>query len=577
MSDRTRELRSHRWFQPVSLWGAFYRAWTGAQGFGHEAFDGRPVVGIANSWSELNNCNANLRDLAEAVKRGVWRAGGFPVEFPTISLGETLIKPTAMLYRNLMAMDVEEMITCHPLDAVVLLSGCDKTTPAQWMGAISADVPAVMLTGGPMLQSCLRGRDLGAGHVMTEYLNDYHAGNITRDDLTEIETCIARSVGHCNVMGTASTMAALVEAMGLMLPGGATLAAPDARRAHLAERTGELAVDMALNQRAPSKVISPRSIENAIRILHALGGSTNAVIHLIAIARRLGYRLTVDTFDALGRTTPRLANVAPSGPHGMEALHDAGGVAAVMHELRDLLHLDAQTADGRTIGQWLENTQPSWNRDVIRERKPGDTSGGGGIVSLRGSLAPDGALIKTSAASESLMRHRGPALVFDHYDDLLERFKDPALDVTPDHVIVLRNGGPIGNPTPGMPEWAIAGLPVKLHKQGVRDMVRITDARASGTSYGTLVVHAAPEAARGGPIALVRDGDMVELDVTTQALNVDLDDDELQRRRAAWQPPAAPRRGYRKLFIDAVLGADEGVDFDFLTDPDTLKPFEVTA
>jgi len=571
-------MRSRDWFEPLSLWGIMHRGWMSAEGLSPEVFDGRPVVGICNSWSELNNCNTNLKDIAEAVKRGVWQAGGLPLEFPTISLGELMMKPTTMLYRNLMAIDVEECIVAHPLDSVVLLAGCDKTVPAQIMGAISANVPALMVTSGPMLRSNYRGRELGSGHSISDYLNEYNAGMISRQDLCEIETCISRSTGHCTVMGTASTMACLVEAMGFTLPGGAAIPGPDARRLHLAERAGRRAVAMAQEFLTPRKIITPQTLENAIRVLHAIGGSTNAVIHLIAFARRLGFDLPLEHFDRLAEGVPLLVNIMPSGKYGMENFHAAGGMQAVLKELAPILHQDVMTITGETMAQWLERAEPSWNRDIIYDAHQ-VSEGNGAIRMLRGTLCPSGALIKTSAASPHLMKHRGPAFVFDDYEKMLVELNDPELPVTSDHVLILKGGGPIGGP--GMPEWGVFGIPLKLFRQGVRDVVRISDARASGTSHGTIVVHTAPEAAVGGPIGLVQTGDVIELDVASGRLDLLIEPTELEQRRKRFVPPARPERGYKQMYFDHVLQADQGVDFDFMTTelqpfPLLLRPTEIS-
>jgi L-arabonate dehydrase len=560
--------RSRDWFEPLSVWGMMHRGWMSAAGFSPELLDGRPVVGIANSWSEANSCNMNLRTLAEAVKRGIWQAGGIPIEFPTISLGEILIKPTTMLYRNLMAMEIEESITAHPFDSVVLLSGCDKTTPAALMGAVSANVPALILTSGPMLRSSYRGRELGAGHDVTEYLSEHHAGQMTRQELCELESCIARSIGHCTVMGTASTMACLLEALGLTLPGTAALPAPDSRRLQLAERTGRQAVAIAQAHLTPGRIITPAALTNAIKALHAIGGSTNAVIHLIALARRLGYALTPTQIDQLGRDVPLLVNLRPSGAYLMEDLFQAGGMPAVLKELAPLLDTSALTITGATLAEQIEQTPTTWNREVIRAYSP--TRDAGAIRVVRGTLCPDGAVIKQSAATPALLTHSGPAYVFEDYEELQLALNDPDLPVTRDHILVLRGAGPVG--APGMPEWGVFGVPLKLFREGVRDIVRISDARASGTSHGTIVVHAAPEAAVGGPLALVETGDTIVLDVPAGRLDLLVAPDELARRRAGWVASQRPERGYRRLFYDHVTQAHEGVDFDFLT-PAELRPF----
>jgi dihydroxy-acid dehydratase len=555
------KLRSQNWFGGVNVNAFTHRSWTGAQGFSRDVFDGRPVIGICNSWSELASCNAHLRIVAEAVKRGVWEAGGLPLEFPTISLGEALIKPTTMLYRNLMAMDVEEMIKANPIDGVVLLCGCDKTTPAQLMGAASADVPAIAVTGGPMLKGNWRGEEIGSGTDMFRFWDMLRAGRLTEEEFCEIEGAMNRSSGHCMVMGTASTMTSLAEALGMTLPGCANIPAADTRRMAIAQQTGRRIVDMVREDLRPARVLTRQALENAIRVLMAMGGSTNAVIHLTALAGRLGIDLPLETFDALSRTTPFLVNVKPSGHYLMEDLFYAGGIPALMNELGDLLHLDALTVTGKTVGQNVASAQ-IYNRDVIRGREA-PLHPEGGIAILRGNLAPDGAVIKQTAASPRLLRHRGRALVFQNRDDLLGRIDDPDLDVDADSVLVLQNGGPRG--APGMPEWGQLPIPTKLLERGVTDMVRISDARMSGTSYGTVVLHAAPEAAVGGPLAIVRTGDMIELDVDARRLHLDLPDAEIAARLAEWAPPAPHfRRGYGWMFQQHVLQANQGCDFDFL-------------
>ena len=564
-----KKLRSRDWFAPLTPWGMCHRGWLRAEGFSDENFQGKPVIGICNSWSELTNCNSNLRTVAEAVKRGVWQAGGFPLEFPTISLGEPFMKPTTMLFRNLMAMDVEESIKANPLDAVVLLAGCDKTVPAQIMGAISANVPALMVTSGPMLRSSVHGKELGAGQGLFDYVNEYHSGKITRGQLNDIEGCISRSTGHCMVMGTASTMASLVEGLGFTLPFGASIAGPDARRLALAEKAGRRAVEIAKMDVRPQQIITSKAIENAMRVLHAIGGSTNAIIHLIAFARRLGLDLPIEHFDRLGRDTPFLVNLLPSGKYVMEDFHAAGGMQAVLKELKPLLHLDCLTVTGETIGEWIEKAAPSWNREVIRSLQ-NPIASAGALVMLRGTLAPGGAVIKRSAADKRLLKHRGPALVFENYYTMLEQIDDPDLPVTADHVLILRNAGVIGGP--GAPEWGSFGVPLKLFQQGVRDIVRISDARISGTSYGTIIVHVTPEAALGGPIALIKTGDIIELDVDAHRIDLLVTEDELHRRRQDFRPPPTISRGYSKMYVKHVLQLNEGADLDFLV-PDNLSPF----
>jgi dihydroxy-acid dehydratase len=554
-------LRSRNWFEGVSLNAFIHRSWTGAQGFPRDVFDGRPVIGICNSWSELANCNAHLRVVAEAVKRGVWEAGGLPLEFPTISLGEVLVKPTTMLYRNLMAMDVEEMIRANPLDGVVLLCGCDKTTPAQIMGAASADIPAIVVTGGPMLNGRWRDEEIGSGTDVFRFWDLCRAGRLTEEEFVEIEGAMHRSAGHCMVMGTASTMTGLAEALGLTLPGCAAIPAADSRRLALAQASGRRIVAMVEEALRPSKILTHAAIENAIHVLMAMGGSTNAVIHLIAIAGRLGIDLDLETFDQISRRTPFLVNVKPSGRHLMEDFFYAGGIPALMREIADLLQPEALTVTGRTIGENIADAQVH-SREVIRSRSQ-PLNPDGGLVILRGNLAPDGAVLKQTATTPGLLAHRGRAVVFKDRDDLLQRIDDPSLDADADSVLVLKNAGPRGGP--GMPEWGQLPVPRKLLDRGVTDMVRISDARMSGTSYGTVVLHVAPESAVGGPLAAVQDGDMIELNVAQRRLHVDLNDAELQARLSRWRPPEPHFvRGYGQMFLAHALQANQGCDFDFL-------------
>jgi dihydroxy-acid dehydratase len=558
----SQRLRSRNWFGRRDLDGFLHRAWLKAEGFSDLVFDGRPVIGICNSWSELTTCNAHLRSLADAVRRGVWAAGGLPLEFPVISLGEVLMKPTTMLFRNLMAMDVEECIRAYPLDAVVLLSGCDKTTPAMLMGAASADVPAVMLTGGPMLRGRWRAEDLGSGTDAWRLWADRRAGLLSDEELCEAESCMSRSAGHCMVMGTASTMAAVAEALGMTLPGNAAIPAPDARRLALAELTGRRAVELArAGGPKPSDLLTPEAFDNAIRADMAIGGSTNAIVHLLALAGRVGVGLTLRRFDELSRTTPLLVNLRPSGKYLMEDFFYAGGLPAVLRELAPLLHGAALTVNGRTLADNVAAAR-CHDPDVIRSLDMPLAPEGGTVV-LFGNLCPDGAVLKQSAASPHLLAHRGRAVVFEDHTDLHARIDDPALPVDDASVLVLKHAGPRG--APGMPEWGAAPIPRSLLQRGIRDMVRISDARMSGTSYGTVVLHVAPEAAVGGPLALVQTGDEIELDVARRALTLRVDDAELERRRARWRPrPPHFTRGYGRLFLDHVLQASEGCDFDFL-------------
>jgi dihydroxy-acid dehydratase len=554
-------LRSRNWFGRNDIDGFAHRSWLKAEGFSDAVFDGRPVIGIANSWSELTNCNAHLRQVAEAVKRGVWSAGGFPLEFPTISLGEVLMKPTTMLFRNLMAMDVEECIRAYPLDAVVLLSGCDKTTPAMLMGAASADIPAIMVTGGPMLRGVWRQEELGSGTDLWRLWAERRADRITDEELCEAESCMSRSSGHCMVMGTASTMASMAETLGMALPGNAAIPAPDSRRMALAELSGRRAVEIAREGLKPSQLLTARAFDNAIRADMAIGGSTNAIIHLVAIAGRAGVSLPLSRFDELSRTTPFLLNVRPSGKYLMEDFFYAGGLPVVLKRLLPLLHGDARSVNGRTLAENVSGAV-CHNDDVIRPLDMPIAFEGGTVI-LTGNLCPDGAVLKQSAASGHLLSHRGRAVVFEDHADLHARIDDPDLPVDESSVLVLKRVGPKG--APGMPEWGAAPIPAKLLRKGVKDMVRISDARMSGTSYGTVVLHVAPEAEAGGPLALVKDGDEIELDVPGRRLSLQVTDEELARRRAAWRPRAPHfTRGYGRLFVEHVLQANEGCDFDFL-------------
>jgi L-arabonate dehydrase len=554
-------LRSQSWFGGSDLYSFVHRSWMRAEGFAHDVFDGRPVIGICNSWSELTNCNAHLRIVAEAVKRGVWEAGGWPLEFPTISLGEPFMKPTTMMYRNLMAMDVEESLRANPLDGVVLLCGCDKTTPAQLMGAASANLPAIMVTGGPMLKGNWRGQEIGSGTDAFRFNDLHRRGRITDEQLVEIESCMSRSAGHCMVMGTASTMTSIAEALGMTLPGAAAIPAVDSRRYELAQRSGRRAVELVREDVRPSQILTRAAFVNAMRVNAAIGGSTNAIIHLLALAGRLGVELELDDFDEIARTTPWLANVKPSGDFLMEDFFYAGGVPAVMHELGDLLERDALTVSGGTVGENVADAE-THVREVIRTREDPLREEGGTVI-LRGNLAPGGAVLKLTAASEQLLQHTGRALVFRDRDDLLARIDDDELDVDADTVLVLQNAGPRGGP--GMPEWGQLPIPRKLLDQGVTDMVRISDARMSGTSYGTVVLHVAPEAAIGGPLAAVRSGDEIRLDVAARTLDVLLSDAEIAARLEQWAPPERMySRGYGRLYAEHVLQADEGCDFDFL-------------
>jgi len=553
-------LRSARWFGTPDLSGLIHRSALRAEGFTREAIDGRPVIGVCNSWSELVNCNVHFRALAHSVQRGVLRAGGLPLEFPTISLGEQLMKPTTMLFRNLMAMDVEESLRAYPIDATVLIAGCDKTVPAQLMGATSAGVPAIMVTGGPAQAAVFQGRELGVGTDLWRYLEDYRAGRMSDSEFGQLEAALGPSYGHCNEMGTALTMTSVVEALGMSLSGSASIPAVDARRYAAAEAAGARAVDLAHEGRAAGYFLTREAFDNAITLLMALGGSTNAVIHLLALAGRADVDLTLDRFREIAEHTPVLANIRPSGEYLGEHLHHAGGVPTLLKELRPLLH-DVPTVGGTTLFQAIRSA-PDPDGEVIKTLSE-PMRPDGAIVALRGSLAPDGAVIKVSAASERLLSHRGRAVVFDGIDDLSARIDDPDLDVDADSVLVLRHVGPVG--APGMPEWGALPIPKKLLSQGVDDMVRISDARMSGTAFGTVVLHVAPESSVGGPLAAVRSGDPIVLDVESRLIDLDVPRQEIDRRLSGFEPPPPLfGRGYGAMHAAHVLQADRGCDLDFL-------------
>jgi dihydroxy-acid dehydratase len=562
--EGSRELRSTHWFGADGRSGMLYRSWMRNQGFADDVFDGRPVVGIAVSGSELAPCNAHLTRLADSVKRGVWEAGGLPLEFPVMALGETVLRPTAMLYRNLLAMEAEELFRANPLDGVVLLSGCDKTTPGLLMAAASTDLPSLMLTGGPMLNGKFRGEDIGSGTHVWKFEAEVRAGRMTEADCSFAEACMSRSNGHCMTMGTASTMACMAEALGMQPAYGATWPAVDARRYAMAQQSGRRIVEMVHQDVRPSSIMTREAFENAIRVNAAIGGSTNAVIHLQAIAGRLGVDLSLDDFDSLARDVPTLLDLMPSGRFLMEDFCYAGGLPAVIAELGDLLHRDALTVTGEPIDAPARaGAAVCHNREVIRTLDEPFLPAGTGTAVLRGNLAPGGAVIKQSAASEHLLVHRGRARVFDSPEEYYAVAEDPGLDVDADTVLVLRNCGPAGYP--GMPEVSNVPLPSKLLAQGVTDMVRVCDGRMSGTAYGTVVLHTSPEAAVGGPLALVRDGDVVALNVPERSLTLEVDDAELERRRAEWTPPAPHAdRGWVRLYQTTVLQADQGADLDFL-------------
>lgn len=562
MSER-KPLRSRAWFSRQDKNGFYYRSWLKNRGIPQDQFDGRPVIGICNTWSELTPCNTHFKTLADHVRWGILEAGGFPLEFPVISLGETLMRPTAMLYRNLASMDVEESVRAHPLDGVVLLMGCDKTTPALLMGAASVDVPSIGISAGPMLRGVYQGRHIGSGTNTISMSEDLRSGKMTLSQYHEAEACMNRSHGTCMTMGTASTMACLVEALGMALPGNAAIPAVDARRNLLARESGRRIVDLVKEDVAMSRIVTREALENAVRVNAAIGGSTNAVIHLIALARRLNLPLNLDDWDHLGQGIPCLVNLMPSGKYLMEDFFEAGGLPAVIRELgeHDRLHKNALTVNGHSL--WDNNKDAhNWNPTVIHPYES-PFKEEGGIVVLKGNLAPDGAVLKPSAASPALMRHTGRAVVFESIEDLRARINDDALDIDETCVMVLKNCGPRGYP--GMAEVGNLPLPPKLLKKGITDMVRISDARMSGTAYGTVVLHCAPEAAVGGPLAFVRNGDLISLDVSARSLTIQVSDEELARRRASSSLPATPAtRGYVKLYVDHVMQANDGADLDFL-------------
>ncbi|MDA1099778.1 MAG: dihydroxy-acid dehydratase [Proteobacteria bacterium] len=563
MSDKKQKRRSQHWFGGTGLTGYVHRSWMRNQGRPDDFFDGRPVIGICNTWSELTPCNGHFRELAEKVKIGIYEAGGVPVEFPVTSLGETLMRPTTMMFRNLVSMDVEESIRANPMDGVVLLTGCDKTTPALMMGAASCDLPTMVLSGGPMLNGKFKGQDIGSGTHIFKFQDEVAAGTMSRDDFLKTEAGMSRSIGHCMTMGTASTMASMAEALGIALPGNAAIPAADANRGLLAQMVGRRIVKLVDEDVKMSRILTRDAFANAIKVNGAIGGSTNAVVHLLAIAGRLGIDLTLDDWDTLGAGVPTLVNLFPSGSYLMEDFYYAGGLPVVMKRIAAYLNTNALTVSGGTVAENIADAE-CYDDDVIRPLDKPLTENGG-IAVLRGNLAPQGAIIKPSAASETLMSHTGRAVVFEDMDDYRSRIRDSGLDVTKDDILVLKNNGPVGYP--GFPETGNLALPPKILQDGVRDMVRISDARMSGTAFGTVVLHVAPEAAVGGPLALVQTGDRITLDVPGRRLQLHVPDEELAARRKSWQPPAIPEdeeRGYAKLYRSAVTQADTGADFDFL-------------
>jgi dihydroxy-acid dehydratase len=555
------ELRSHRWFGVEDMRAFGHRSRALQMGYEYEDFAGKPVIGILNTWSDLNPCHAHLRTRAEEVKRGVWQAGGFPVEIPAISLGETMMKPTTMLYRNLLAMEAEELLRSNPVDGAVLLGGCDKTTPGLIMGAISMNIPAIYFPAGPMLRGNFGGKPLGSGSDVWKYWAEKEAGRIDEREWRAMEAGIARSFGTCMTMGTASTMAGLVETLGLTLPGAGSMPAADSGHIRLAAESGRRIVDMVHEDLTPKRILTDGSFRNAIIALMAMSGSTNAIIHLIAMARRVGLELDLEDFDRLSNETGVIADIRPSGRFLMEDFHYAGGFPGFLRRLMPHLKRDEMTASGRTLGEVYENA-PIFDDEIIRPLdKP--IASGGGLAVLKGNLAPNGCIIKPAAADPRFLKHRGPAIVFDDYDAMNRAVGDMDLDVTPDHVMVLRNAGPVGGP--GMPEWGMLPIPKKLLMQGVRDMVRISDARMSGTSYGACILHVAPEAYIGGPLAAVETGDMIEVDVAARSIRLDVPESEIAARLSSYRPkPRHFERGYVRLHAAHVQQADQGCDYDFL-------------
>ncbi len=555
------ELRSHRWYGSNDMRQFGHHSRTSQMGYSRADYLGKPIIAIINTWSDINACHAHFRQRAEEVKRGVLQAGGFPLEMPAIALAEVFQKPTTMLYRNLLALETEELLRSYPVDGAVLMGGCDKTTPAMLMGAISMNLPTIFMPAGPMLSGNWRNKPLGSGSDVWKYWAEKRAGNITDKQWLEIEDGIARSPGHCMTMGTASTMTSAAEALGFTLPGAASIPAADSRHGRMAAETGRRIVDMVWEDLKPRDIVTAASVDNAITTVLALGGSTNAVVHMVAVARRAGVPLSIDRFDELSRRTPLIANIRPAGKFLMEDFFYAGGLRALLAEISDLLALDARTVNGHTLGENIAGAEV-FNHEVILPRDKALVASGS-LAVLRGNLAPNGAVIKPAAAEARLHKHTGPAIVFTDYNDMAARIDDPALKVTADSVLVLQNAGPLG--APGMPEWGQLPIPKKILEQGVRDMVRISDSRMSGTSYGACVLHVAPESFVGGPLAFVHDGDLIELDVAARKLELKVDAAELAKRRAAWKKPAPKyERGYGALYQQHITQADQGCDFDFL-------------
>ncbi|CAN7635757.1 L-arabinonate dehydratase [Pararhizobium sp. LjRoot238] len=573
MAERKKpqDLRSFRWFGAEDLRSFGHRSRAYQMGYEQTEFAGKPVIAIINTWSDINPCHTHLRTRAEEVKRGVWQAGGFPIELPAMSLAETYVKPTTMLYRNFLAMEVEELIRSHPIDGVVLLAGCDKTTPATIMGAIQVDLPTILVPAGPMLRGNYRGQTLGSGSDVWKYWAEKEAGRVSEEQWAEMERGIARSFGTCMTMGTASTMTALADTLGLCLPGASSIPAPDAGHSRMAALSGIRIVDMVWGDLKPSDLLTENAFENALVVHMAMAGSTNAMIHLIAMARRCGINLTLDDFDRMSERVPVLCNIRPTGTFLMEDFHYAGGLPALWKQLETLLNTGERTVSG-TLGEAIARAEVHLP-DVIRPLE-GPVAARGGTAILKGNLSPLGSVMKPAAADPSLLKHRGPALVFDDYDSMMKAVNDEQLDVTRDTVLVLRNAGPAGGP--GMPEWGMLPIPRKLLKQGVRDMVRISDARMSGTSYGACVLHIAPEAYVGGPLAAVRNGDIIAVDVASRSLTLEVPDDEIARRLAAWTPPVRHySRGYLKMHAENIQQAPDGCDFTFLQSAHRLPEPEI--
>jgi dihydroxy-acid dehydratase len=566
------QLRSERWFGPDDLRSFGHRSRALQMGYTHEDYKGKPVIAIINTWSDINHCHSHLRERAQEVKRGVWEAGGFPLEMPAISLAEVFQKPTTMMYRNLLAMETEELLRSYPVDGCVLMGGCDKTTPGLLMGAISMNLPSIYVPAGPMLRGNWQGKTLGSGSDVWKYWDELRAGNITERDWREIEEGISRSPGTCMTMGTASTMTSVSEALGFSLPNASSIPAPDSNHPRMASRSGRRIVDMVWEDLKPRDMLTEHSFDNAIKVLMALGGSTNGLIHVIAMAGRAGIKIPLERFEQIGKHAPYLVNMRPSGKYLMEDFYYAGGLVGMLEGMRELLYTAAMTCTGKILGENIAGSKIH-NPDVIRTPQS-PIQPEGGLVVLRGNLAPDGAVIKTTAADPKLLQHRGRAMVFNDYNDMAARIDSADLDVDADSILILRNAGPLGGP--GMPEWGMLPIPKKLLQKGVRDMVRISDARMSGTSYGTCILHVAPESWVGGPLALVRTGDTVELDVTGRKLTLCISDEELSRRREAWKPNAAKyQRGYGKIFAQHIKQADQGCDFDFLEGIDATSEPEI--